>query len=288
MSTILVTGATGTVGLLLVQRLAAAGASVRAMVRNPKSASASLPAGVEIVRGDMDDPASVAAALRGAELAALITPADPALVDREQRFIAAARSAGLRLLVKLSVINAHPAGSNPFARWHARAELALVDSDIPFTIIQPNFYMQNLLAHARTVCDQGVIYGCTGRGAASHVDAADIAEVMASVLLAPPADNAGKVHIVTGPEALTLEQIAEHLAAALDRPVRAVDVPDEQYRSMLTATGAPAWLADAVVDLQRMARRGEASMVTDTVRRVGGKAPTTLDQWAKANASSFR
>lgn len=288
MSTILVTGATGTVGAQLVQRLARAGASVRAMVRDPGRAKADLPAGVEVVRGDMDDPPSVAAAFRGMELAALISPGDPALVDREQRFIAAAAGADVRLLLKLSVLNAHPAAGNPFARWHARAELALVDSGVPFAIVQPNFFMQNLLAHAKSVCGQGVIHGCTGRGAASHVDAGDVAEVMASVLLAPPSDNAGKVHIVTGPEALTLEQVAEHLARALGRPVRAADVPDEQYRAALASSGAPGWLADGVVALQRMARRGEASMVTDTVRRIGGKTPTTLAEWATANASAFR
>lgn len=288
MPTVLVTGATGTIGQRLVQRLANSGTPVRALVRNPTKAKADLPANIECIRGNLDDPDSVAAALRGVGRAVLITPGAPKLHEREARFIAAAKKARLRFLIKLSVINAHPASANAFGRWHARSELALVESGLPFAIVQSNFFMQNLLGSAPTVRAEGAIYGATGAGRASHVDAADVAEVIASLLLSPLRESAGTVHIVTGPEALTLADIADRIAAAIGRPVRAVELPENQFRAAMCDAGAPAWLTDATFELQSMARRGEASMITDTVRRIGGKEPTLLIDWATANAPAFK
>src|SRR5262249_30250439 len=140
---ILVTGATGTNGRLVVRALLRDGARVRAMVQDPANAADLQQAGAELVTGDFDRPETLPAALAGIERALLVSPVDQKLVEREGRFVECARKAGLRHLVKFSGIGAHPAASFTWGRQHGQAERVIMDSGLPFTFIQPILFMQN-------------------------------------------------------------------------------------------------------------------------------------------------
>src|SRR5205814_347191 len=153
-----ITGATGTVGSETVRQLAAAGATVRALARNPEKAKGMLGSGVEIAAGDLGDPASLEAALRGVERAFLLPPVDEHAVALQESFIAAARRTGTKQIVKLSALGAALDSPVPFLRQHAEGQKLLEASGIPFTELQPNSFMQNLFLVASTIAAEGVFY----------------------------------------------------------------------------------------------------------------------------------
>jgi uncharacterized protein YbjT (DUF2867 family) len=140
---ILVTGATGSNGSELTQLLASRGVPVRAMVRSHDGATAiAALAGVEIVVGDFDDPASVERALRGVEKAFLLTNSSDRAEARQRAFVDTARRTGLRHVVKLSQLDADEGSPVRFLRYHAAVERAIAASGIAYTFLRPNLYMQ--------------------------------------------------------------------------------------------------------------------------------------------------
>src|SRR5215831_267710 len=173
----------------------------------------------------------------------LLSPVDQRLVERETRFVERAKRAGIKHLVKFSAIGAHPAASFTFGRQHGTAERIIMDSGLAFTFVQPNFFMQNVLWSTRTIQTKGEIYSSLGSTPASHVDARDIAAVIAATLTEPIDRHAARVHLVTGPAALSFEQVAETLSRVIARPVRYVDLTGEQLKAGLLAAGQGEWQA---------------------------------------------
>jgi uncharacterized protein YbjT (DUF2867 family) len=284
---ILVTGATGTNGRLVVELLLRAGAAVRAMVQSTAKAADLAQAGAQVVAADFDKPETLRAALGGVERCLLLSAVDQRLVEREARFVEAAKNAGVRHVVKFSAIGAHPAASFLFGRQHGQAEQLIMASRVPFTFVQPNFFMQNLLWSVGTIKAAGEFYGTLGAARASHVDAQDIGRVITVALTEPVDRHAGTVHLVTGPAAVTFAEVADTLSRVLAIPVRYVDLTDEQLKAGMIGGGQPEWLATALVELNVYARQGHASVVTDTVERVTGRAPRTIEEWAREHVSVF-
>jgi uncharacterized protein YbjT (DUF2867 family) len=148
--------------------------------------------------------------------------------------------------------------------------------------------MQNLLWSADAIKKRGEFYSTLGAAPASHVDARDIAGVIARTLSEPIDRHAGRIHLVMGPAALTYAQVAETLSRVLGRSVRYVDLTDEQLKTGLKASGQSDLQATALVELNRYARQGHASVVTDTVERITGRRARTLERWAQDHAAAFR
>jgi uncharacterized protein YbjT (DUF2867 family) len=284
---ILITGATGTNGRLVVQALLGAGARVRAMVQDRSRAADLERAGAELAVGDFDRPDTLDAALSGVDRGLLLSAVDQRLVERETRFVERAKRAGLEHLVKFSAIGAHPAASFTFGRQHGAAERVIIDGGLPFTFVQPNFFMQNLLWSAQMIKTRGELSSSLASTPVSHVDARDIAAVITATLTDPIDRHAGRIHLVTGPAALGFEQIAETFSRILDRPVRYRNLEDEQLKAGLLAAGQSEWQATALVELNVYARHGHASVVTDTVERITGRPARTLAQWVRDNKAAF-
>src|SRR5262249_27250616 len=234
---LLITGATGTNGRLVVEALRRASTPVRAMVQSALKATELQQAGAEVVIGDFDPLDGLAKVLTGVERVLLLSPVDERLVEREAGFIAMAKKAGVRHLVKFSAIGAHPAASFTFGRQHGQSERLVMDSGLPFTFVQPNLFMQNLVWSAGTIKSLGEFHSTLGAGGVSYVDARDIAIVITATMTEPIDRHAGRVHLVTGPATLTLEDAAHVLSAVVGKSVRYIDVPDEQLKASLLATG---------------------------------------------------
>jgi uncharacterized protein YbjT (DUF2867 family) len=283
---ILVIGATGSVGSHVVNELAAQGAAVSALTRNPEKAQAKSPAGVRIVRGDLGEPDTLAPALEGAGAILLSSSPDPHQAQLQSNLIQAARQAGVRYIVKISSMGADVNSPVNLCRWHGETERELAQSGIPHTNLRPNFFMQNMLFAAGTIQSQGAFYACTSEGKASFVDVRDIAAVAVTCLVSE--GHAGKTYTVTGPEALSMYDVAAKLSAAVGKEVKYVDMEPAALKQTFLNSGIVEWRADGRIGLYQECAAGRFGEVTDVVRAIGHKQPVTFDQFAREHAAAFR
>ncbi len=279
MKTIAIIGNAGTNARPWTAAFLAAGWQVRKLVRAVESTAP--PANLTAVAFDFDDRASHAPALAGADVLALITPALPGQVEWETALIEAARDAGVAGIIKLSVIGAETAKPiSFFARNAAQVENVLRASGVPHVILRPNGFMQNLLRQRASIL-AGTYVEPSGDIATSRIDVADLADVGVAIA-AGPFD--GRVLTLTGPEALTCQQMADILGRTLRRPVRYISPPLPQFRAALTERGLPAWQIDAFVELQEAMLAGRAAYlatVTTDVADTIGRPPRSFAQFAE-------
>ena len=279
MSVTLVFGATGTVGGHTLRELRERGVPVRAFVRHPGR----LAADVGYVCGDLDDPASVRAALDGVSQVLLCTPNDPQQVERETGVVDAAVAAGVGRLVKISAVAARRGSPSAFGDAHGRIEEHLRASGLPAVVLRPGFYMSNLLAAAATIRDTGRFFLPGADAKVAMTDPRDVAAVAAVVLTGDGHD--GRTYPVTGPVALSCAEVADELSAALRRPVEYVPVPDDA--AAVVGEGMPEWLAGEVVALWRELRRGAGATTSDVVRVLTGRDPRGVAEFARDHAAAF-
>src|SRR5829696_7796534 len=284
---ILITGATGTTGREVVEELRRLGAKgVRALVRDPARADFIREAGFETIAGDFERPETLGAALEGVERALLLTPPTPDTVSHHREFIVAAAEAGVRYIVKLSAFGADADAPEGFGRWHGQSENLLKTSCLKWTILRPNFFMQNLHGQARQIAATGAIFQPVGDARASFIDARDIAAVAARALTED--GHEGQTYTLTGPEALSYHDVAAKLSEAAGRGIDYVPVSPEQFRAGALSAGLPEWLVSALERLNELFASGQAAVLTDDVRRVGRKEPTTFEQFARDHAEAFQ
>ncbi|GAC1324474.1 MAG: SDR family oxidoreductase [Mycobacteriales bacterium] len=282
---ILVTGATGTVGGHLVAELDKAGAPMRALVRSPEKADTLKGYNVAIATGDLAQPQTLPAALAGVDRVFLLSPPAREQPALEKALIDAAVAAGSKQhIVKLAVIGHAPEGP-VLGRNHAEVVDHLKASGLPYTVLAPSSYMQNLLRGAATIQGQGAIYQPAGSGAISHIDARDIAAVAAHVLTTD--GHEGKDYALTGPAALTYTEVAEILTGVLGRQVTYVDVAPEQARQGMLAAGMDEWLVGALLELSDIYKAGYATTITDEVTKATGRPARTVEEFVRDHRGAF-
>lgn len=209
----LVTGATGTVGRAVVGQLLDAGLPVRAITRNPGTAG--LPAGVEVVRADLSDPASLTSALAGVRRVFLAT-AGPEIPTHDANLATAATAAGIDAIVKLSSGRAgDDAATDPIPSWHRAGEQAVIDSGVDWTMVRPMGFMSNALHWTHGIRQSDTVRAPFGQGRIAVVDPLDIAAVAVRALTEP--GHAGEVYTLTGPQALSPGEQTETLAQLVGR-----------------------------------------------------------------------
>jgi uncharacterized protein YbjT (DUF2867 family) len=284
---ILVTGATGLNGGALLRRLSAGGIAVRALVRNTAKSEAivALPQ-VEIVEGDMSRPETLGPALRDVDRAILISSSDPAMLDVQSCFIDAARTAGVRHVVKLSGIMPDLDSPFRFARMHGEIERRLELSGMAFTHLRAGEFMAAYFRQVPSMVAKGALFLPMEDARIASIDVDDIAEIAAAVLTGP--GHEGKTYPLTGPEALTMAEVAEKLSAATGKTIRYVNVAPEDARKAQLAAGMPPSVADALAELFAERRRGKEAQVSPVAQMLLGRRPTSFDAFAARNAAIFR
>lgn len=283
---VLVTGATGTVGSRVTLELRRRDLPVRAFVRNPERAAEELGDGVELAAGDFSDTASVRRALEGVDAIFLACANDPRQVEYETGVIDAAASASVSRIVKLSALGAEVGSPLAFWDWHGRIEEHLRASGVPAVILRPSFYTTNLLGTADQVRQQGSLFVPADGARISMIDPGDVAAVAAAALTA--GGHEGQTYVLTGPEALTHERVAEELSAVTGRRIGFVAVSDEAARQGLIAAGMPEFVAEQLITLFGLLRHGAHERTTDTVRALTGREPRTFARFAHDHAGLFR
>lgn len=277
---ILVTGASGNVGRNVVRGLLARGQQVRALTRDP--ARAGLPDGVEVVRGDLADPASHPAALDGVR-AVFLFPAHGTTAG----FVAAARQAGVERVVLLSsgsVQDGVAEQENVIATWHAEAEQPVRASGLEWTVLRPHAFAANALGWVGQLSGGDVIHGPYAGATMAPIHEADIADVAVPALLEP--GHAGAVHVLTGPQSLTHAEQAAIIGEVLGRPVRYQEIPPEAARAAMLAQHVPAPIADTLLALQGD-RIGVPAPVTGEVEKLTGRPARTFAEWVADRRADF-
>jgi uncharacterized protein YbjT (DUF2867 family) len=279
---ILVTGASGKIGSELVKGLSQAGVKARAGYRSV--AKAPKLAHLEAVAFDFDKPELVRAALAGVDRMFLLC-AGPRQVEQEMSAADEAKRAGVKHVVKLSVWEAHKE-EYQFARLHRAIEKKLESLGVPHTFLRPTAFMQNLLASAHTIKDEGAFYQPAGDARWPMIDVRDVARVAAKVLTST--GHEGKSYELTGPEALGSTDQARLLSEVIGKPIKFVDVPAEEFKKMMVGFGLPGAQVDGIVDLFRYYRTPAGQRATSDVEKLTGKRPGSFAQFARDVASAFR
>jgi uncharacterized protein YbjT (DUF2867 family) len=280
---ILITGATGNVGRELADALTSTGAVFRALVRDPARAAA-LPAGTACVVGDLDAPETLGPAFAGAERLFLLTPGTGTAQCRHA--LAAARAAGVRHIVHLSAFTVLGDPMPAMGRWHHEREEIVRACGIPATFLRPGGFMTNALEWVPTIRSAGYVVDPTGPGRLAPIDPADIAAVAAHTLTTN--GHEGEAYVLTGPEALTVAEQVQIIAAAtgLAIKVREPGSPAEAIRSRY-AREIPKALADAIAEAFELMRADTVGLCTDTVARLLGRKPATFADWCARHANAF-
>ena len=284
---ILVTGATGLNGTALVRKLSAKGVPLRALVRSAAKAAeiAALP-NVEIAIADMAKPETLPAALAGVDRAMLNSSADPAMVEVQSNFIAAAAKAGVRHVVKLSGIMPELDSPFRFVRMHGEIEKRLEASGMAFTHLRAGEFMPSYFRQVPMILAKGALFLPMENQRIASIDIGDLAEISALVLTNP--GHEGKIYPLTGPEALTMTEVAERLSAATGKTIKYINVSPEDVRKAQLAAGVPPYIADALAELFAERRKGKESQVWPIAQTLLGRRPTSFAEFAARNAAIFR
>ena len=284
---VLVIGGRSQIGSALIDELVGKGESVRALTRAGESAD-SFPDGVQAVTGDLADLDSLRSAIDGADRLFLLCGPTEDEVQLNRNAIDVANRAGVRLLLRSSILGSDPKSSATFVRDNGACDAYLRDSGVPHAVVRPNMFMQNIPENTMPSIDaDGNFYANAGAARISMVDTRDVAAVAATLLTEPGHEE--RAYDLTGPEALSYRDVATKVSDSMGRQVTYLDAPDEAVAGALRGFGLNEWLVDALVDLFREYRRsgtdGYTAEVSDTVARVTGRQPRSLDDLL-AEASS--
>lgn len=271
MAIIGISGATGRLGGRIARRLELAGVSQRLLVRDVTRAPQLRNA--EAVAAPWTDTGALVAALSELDTVLMVSASEAS--DRLQqhfRFVDAATRAGVKHLVYTSFVGAAADAVFTLARDHYATEQRIKDSGLPHTLLRDNLYADFLNS---MVGDDGVLRGPAGQGRVAAVVQDDIADV-AAVVLQDPAKHVGQTYDLTGPEALTLHEVAAAISAATGRTVRYhPETIEESYKSRSTY-GAPDWQMEAWVSTYTSIAAGELAVVSPAVHELTGHAATSF------------
>lgn len=270
---IAVTGATGQLGGRIAKRLADAGVAPHLVVRDPARAP-DLP-GATVAQATYDDAPATRAALTGAPIVLMVSASeDPNRTAQHRTFVDAAVDAGVQHLVYVSFYGAAPDAVFAHARDHWDTEQHIRSTGIGFTFLRDNMYADFMPG---LVGDDGAIRGPAGDGRISPVAYDDIADAATVVLLQPDAHN-GQTYDLTGPQALTLHEVASVLTGTLGKAIRYEPETIEQAYSSRAQYGAPGWLLDAWVSTYTAIEVGELGGISRDIELLTGRPARTLQE----------
>jgi uncharacterized protein YbjT (DUF2867 family) len=287
MRTIVVTGATGTVGRAVVELLdGKPDVTVRATTRHPDSLRAVLQSErITPVAFDWDAPKVIDDIVTGADTMLLLPPAAHHPLPTAALLAEGAVRAGVRHVVFLSTLGADFVPGFTFGRWALTGERAVAAAGVPYTVLRPNSFMTNFVSGLRPGED-GALRLPWGSGATSFVDPRDVASAAARILLDPD-DHVGTTYELTGPEALGADALAAAMSQASGAPIHYVETPAAIVRAALSKLGMPAPMVTAFLDLHAVMASGARAPTTGDVERVTERPPRSFAEFATDHAAAW-
>ena len=281
MGAVLVTGATGNVGVEVAGQLLRRTVNVKAAVR--RASTSHVAEGAIPVDFDFQDEGTFDAALHGVDRVFLMRPPDMSDAKAFRPFIHAMERSGVNQVTFLSV---QGAGKNVFVPHHA-IEVQLKRSSLSWTLLRPSFFMQNLATtHLSEIRDRDEIYVPAGKGRTNFIDVADIGEVAAVCLTATGHER--KAYEITGTEALTYAEVAQVLTAALGRKITYRNPSARAFKARMKAAGHDDDFVKVMARIYAIAKIGMAAGTTDTFEKLVGHRPRTMAEWAATSAACWQ
>ena len=275
---ILITGATGNTGSGIAGTLLAQGHDVRILVRDTAKAQGLKDQGAEVFFGDLDDATSLKPeAFAGVERMYFCTWNGPTALQQSKSLLKAVVESGATPIV----VRASAYGS-PASRIIQQVEEAdndLKRSGLKWTILQPTFFMQNLMMTAPTVKEQGKIYWDWNDGKAGMIDVRDVVDSAVGALSADHARFHGQSFILTGPESVGFADVAKTMTRVLGKDVQYVPVPHEAAKQAMVGMGFPEWIVDGFMELNEGFTNGFADIVTDGVQQLSGHPARSVQEF---------
>lgn len=283
----LLTGATGTAGSFIVDEFVRQREPVRVLVRNRKKAAGlEKVATVQIVEGDMSKQSTLGRALEGVDRVLMISAPLMDMVETQSAFVDASKAAGVRHVIKFSGLDARPETAFPFGQMHKQIEEHLERSGVMWTHFRPTGFMQEYLREAPSIIQERAFYLPLADARLNPVDLVDVAKV-AFMLLRDGGHECATISM-TGPEALTMAEVADRISRAIGKTVRYVPVTRAQRRQALITHGVPEPIADALDEqVKERLKGGIESQVDLSTHRLFRIKPTTFLEFAQRNADAF-
>ncbi len=282
---LLIAGATGTNGRELLKQLSKHGIKARALVRDAAKAAGHASETVELVQGDLADPASLETAFEGIDKAYIVTAIHKDTVRGFKNFFEAAEAASVIHLVKFSAYGADVNSASEVLRQHGHSDKALIKCGIPYTILRPNAFYQNMLWQAGSIRSTGQFFLPVGDARVSKGDVRDVAEATVRILSEEGHEN--KAYDLTGPESISYYDVAYTLSQALKKPVTYVPVTVDAARTFMLDSGMPEWDANVVAEIQGVFATGIYAPVTDDLEQLLGHRPRTFTEFARDHVQVF-
>ncbi|SEG84616.1 Uncharacterized conserved protein YbjT, contains NAD(P)-binding and DUF2867 domains [Thermomonospora echinospora] len=285
--TVLITGATGTVSTALMNALAGAEVNLRALVRDTSQADDLRARGAEVFAGDLDDARSLPPAFEDVQDVWLLTPNGPRAPENNMNAVWAARQAGAERIVRLSAVGAAHHAPTRSGRLHALSDRETERCGMRWTILRPHWFMQNLLNEAGDISATGTFSLNMASARIAMIDARDIAECAARILLDDPDRHHGQTYTLTGPRSLTFHEAADQLSLTLGRPVTYLPASDDAQRKTLLSHGVPPWIIDMLQEYAQAYASGWGDFTTDTAADLLGRPPRDIADFARDHAADF-
>jgi uncharacterized protein YbjT (DUF2867 family) len=278
---ILITTA-GKVGAEAARLLAGQGERVRVLVRNPEKVAALSQAGVEVVEGDLEVPASIDAAMRDVSTVILVSLAIP---TQELNAVESAARAGVSHVVK---ITSKASADSPVARRRGQTEIeeGLIASGLGYTLLRNNVYMQNFLILGPAIAKASSFGANTGDGRAGLIDSRDVAAVAAHIAT-NPAPHKHKTYWLTGPESLSYTDAAAILSRVLGRPIGFHPLTDEEQTQAMIGAGVPEQIAQMNTQALALLADGDSDWVTDDVPTILRRPARSFEQFSTDHVAAF-
>jgi uncharacterized protein YbjT (DUF2867 family) len=286
--TVLITAATGKVAQQTIGRLLGAGQSVKLLVRNREKAEAlygRVNAKISYVSGAFDDPAILEEAFSDITTAFLGLGTCEDQVRLERGLIDAAKRYRAPHVIRLSALAADADANYEVARRHGILDAFLATSAIPATVLRPSYFMSNLLLSAASIAANGHWYGAIPTSNIAMIDARDVGDAAAAVIL----DNSQRdaTYDLTGPEALTMADVAQRLTNILGRQIEYLAVGEEKLREGYRLRGVPTWLAEYAIGIERGMQAGDHSAVIGTLSHLTRRPARSLGDFIAEHRASF-
>jgi NAD(P)H dehydrogenase (quinone) len=278
---IVITGATGQLGRLVIQQLlnTTPASQIVAAVRRPEKALDLAAQGVVVRHADYTQPESLLAAFQGATKVLLISSSEVGQrVPQHKAAIEAAAKAGVQLMAYTSILHA-PISPLGLAAEHQATEALLAESGLPHVLLRNGWYTENYVGSAPAAVAHGAVLGAAKDGRIASAARADYAAAAAAVLVA--SDQAGKVYELAGDTSYTLTDLAAEIASQSGKPVGYQDMTQADYASALESIGLPAGLAQMLADSDVGASKGGLFDASQQLSHLIGRPTTPLAQSVK-------